>query len=613
MNTLLNADCLSNNYSKANTAKKENILKVFNKLFYFCFEQKKNTFFLAMLFIGSVFPITLWANPYGLPDRQCFYNGEAQSVCLSYKVDWSDYRCHSFVEPDTGYGVYNFYWRRLYPHFVDCSKDICKAPYAKEPETGKCIKYCPPSKPDLNLDIGQCVAREDEEPPKECQAGNPIVISTGEKIQIEFPDYQSKGPLPLFFQRDYRSNRAEESDIFWQQERGKIILNMSYINITQWIRYEQPVGYEPQPWVIVPRLWNVIEGSGSEELQPPVAGHKQWRHNYQSKLYETTTRLIIDSPQGYKIFKPESDIYVSTSLGQDNISSVTLVDGNTGWRYYVSPQYSEYYNNQGQLVRLEQSASIYQTLTYNAEEQLESVTHSLGGSLQFAYNSEGQLSQLTTPDNKTIAYTYDSKGNPTHVTTTYADASIRTRQYHYENADLPFALTGITDEKGVRYASWTYNEQGQAIESVHAGGADKTTFDYNGDVSTSVTSALNKTTIYHYDNSGGMKRLSSVEGVATANCAAANQAYSYYDNGLLQSKTDWQGNTTSYTYNDKHQEISRTEASGTPQARTITTQWHDTFNLPVQISEPSRVISYSYNAQGKLLNKTINPINGQGE
>ncbi len=36
-------------------------------------------------------------------------------------------------------------------------------------------------------------------------------------------------------------------------------------------------------------------------------------------------------------------------------------------------------------------------------------------------------------------------------------------------------------------------------------------------------------------------------------------------------------------------ETSRTEAAGTAQARTITTDWHPTLFLPVQVSEPGRI------------------------
>jgi len=499
-------------------------------------------------------------------------------------------------------GVFIFWLHGCPPGHALCP---CKFPYSLDPIAKQCVKDCPPYKPELNEDIGQCMPIKNKKPPRKQCAGNPVDISTGEKTQTEEPDYQSYGPLPLYFQRNYQSYRADESNIFWQRESSGIALDMSKIDIAYWTRYIQPEDYEPPFTIIRPSPW--------VEDRPPVAGHKQWRHNYQSKLINTESQLIIDSLQGYNSFKLDGENYISTALSQETIKPVQLENGSSGWHYFLSPRYSEYYNSQGQLVRIEQSASIYQTLTYNAEGQLITVTHSLGGSLQLAYNEEGQLSQLITPNNKTIDYSYDSRGNPIQVNTTFTNGETRSRTYHYENSHLPYALTGITDKKGIRFASWTYNYQGKVIESVHAGGTDKTTFIYNGANTTSVTNALNKTTIYRYRTGSGIKRLAIVEGVATENCLAANKEYRYDDNGLVTYKSNWQEHPTIYQYNDKHQEISRTEVVDTSQRRTITTQWHETFNLPVQVTEPTRIITYSYDSEGRLLSKTIIPNNGQGE
>ncbi|OPD89894.1 hypothetical protein AO966_04270, partial [Pseudomonas aeruginosa] len=55
---------------------------------------------------------------------------------------------------------------------------------------------------------------------------------------------------------------------------------------------------------------------------------------------------------------------------------------------------------------------------------------------------------------------------------------------------------------------------------------------------------------------------------------------------------DSRGNLTTYQYNARGLETSRTEAAGTAQARTITTDWHPTLFLPVQVSEPGRITRY---------------------
>ncbi len=51
-------------------------------------------------------------------------------------------------------------------------------------------------------------------------------------------------------------------------------------------------------------------------------------------------------------------------------------------------------------------------------------------------------------------------------------------------------------------------------------------------------------------------------------------------------------------------ELSRTEADGTPEARTVTTEWHPDFRLPMRISEADKITEFSYDAQGRLLSRT---------
>ena len=62
-----------------------------------------------------------------------------------------------------------------------------------------------------------------------------------------------------------------------------------------------------------------------------------------------------------------------------------------------------------------------------------------------------------TPDGP-FSYSYDTNGNLTKVT----KPDTYTIQYEYENATYVNALTGITDEKGVRYATFGYDSSGRA-------------------------------------------------------------------------------------------------------------------------------------------------------
>ena len=80
-------------------------------------------------------------------------------------------------------------------------------------------------------------------------------------------------------------------------------------------------------------------------------------------------------------------------------------------------------------------------------------------------------------------------------------------------------------------------------------------------------------------------------------------ARTYDANGNVASRTDFNGNLTNYTYDlARNLETSRTEGltgrRGTPQTRTISTQWHPTFRLPAAIAEPLRITTNIYDADG---------------
>ncbi|BBP82700.1 hypothetical protein PHLH8_23420 [Pseudomonas sp. Pc102] len=202
-----------------------------------------------------------------------------------------------------------------------------------------------------------------------------------------------------------------------------------------------------------------------------------------------------------------------------------------------------------------------------------------------------------------VSYTYNSIRRLTAVTTTRG-AAVSSQTYQYEDAN-PNLLTGITDERGIRYATWTYDDQGRAISSEHAGGAERTLVSYNADGSSTVTNALGKRTTYRFQTIQGIRRITAIEGEPSANCPNSNSTFTYDDRGLVKTRTDNKGNVTTFDYNDRGLEVSRTEAFGTHQARTITTTWHPTLFLPASVTEPDRITTYSYDDQGRPLSQSV--------
>ncbi|WP_285961991.1 RHS repeat protein [Pseudomonas tohonis] len=202
-----------------------------------------------------------------------------------------------------------------------------------------------------------------------------------------------------------------------------------------------------------------------------------------------------------------------------------------------------------------------------------------------------------------VSYTYNSIRRLTAVTTT-RDAVVSSQTYHYEDAN-PNLLTGITDERGIRYATWAYDDQGRAISSEHAGGAERTLVSYNADGSSTVTNALGKRTTYRFQTIQGIRRITAIEGEPSANCPNSNSTFTYDDRGLVKTRTDNKGNITTFDYNERGLETSRTEAYGTLQARTVTTTWHPTLFLPASVIEPDRITTYSYDDQGRPLSQSV--------
>lgn len=229
--------------------------------------------------------------------------------------------------------------------------------------------------------------------------------------------------------------------------------------------------------------------------------------------------------------------------------------------------------------------------------KISSVIDNFGHALMFSYDSSSRVSQITDPKGWIYKYAYDS--NNKLVSVTYPDNAIR--QYLYENTTFPNVLTGIIDETGSRFATYSYDSRGRAISSEHAGGVEKTTLSYS-DNTTSATDALGNTQYFNFTT-----QFELVKPTSTSNqgCSCGAQAYTYDSNGFLASQTDSNGNVTTYTRDSRGVPLSRTEASGTPQARTITITWHQTYRLPLTITEPNRTTTFTYDVKGNLLTKTV--------
>ncbi|MGE3533160.1 MAG: RHS repeat-associated core domain-containing protein, partial [Steroidobacteraceae bacterium] len=302
----------------------------------------------------------------------------------------------------------------------------------------------------------------------------------------------------------------------------------------------------------------------------------------------------------------------SGSWQGESDTSIALNQDASGYWLQNQDGSRERYSESGRLQAEIDISGRTTTYIYASNDLLTSVIGPYGHEMSFAYDATDNLTSFTDPSGGVYAYTYDSHRNLTRIT--YPDGNAKI--YHYENSSFPNHLTGISylgsSGQPTRYAVYTYDAHGRAVTTEHAGGADRIDFIYNSDDTTTVNAAVSldlsvvRSQTISFTTVVGIVKPTQIQGAACESCGGWASSYTYDINGNVSSKTDFNGNVTTYQYDlSRNLETSRTEAYGTAKARTITTQWHPIYRLPTLITEPGRTTSYTYDASGNQLTRTV--------
>lgn len=403
--------------------------------------------------------------------------------------------------------------------------------------------------------------------PRDCTtAGDPVDVSNANLYQVE-TDYVGGGSNPIKFTRSYNS----------------------------------VAGYE-----------NYNNG-GSLTYGNPIMG-QGWAASYFQYLLPVT---VTDSSTTYNTvyaYRPDGRTLAFTEYNgvysPDGDVADSLERTQNGWEFQTADDTIETYDASGRLVSIARRGQAPVTVNYASGSSFPdpptSVSDAFGHVLKFSYviNSTGQknLASITDPNGKPVSYSYDSYDNLTSVT--LADGT--TRSYSYGSSPNEHLLTTLTDEAQVAYANWTYNGSLVTSEQL-AGGVDAYQFSYSlssAGGSRSVTDPLGTTRTYDQQLIWGAFWMTSSSGPCPG--CGEDQARTYDADGNVTTRTDFDGNETTYSYDETtNLETSRTEAYGTPQARTITTQWDPNWRQPDLITYPDHTVAYSYDSMGNVLTKTI--------
>ncbi|WP_235430570.1 DUF6531 domain-containing protein, partial [Cupriavidus pauculus] len=264
-----------------------------------------------------------------------------------------------------------------------------------------------------------------------CPVGNPVFPSTGVKVQPEL-DISGQGPHPLDLVRTYTS---------------------------------------------------------AFQVRPRDGFGNLWMHNWQRKIQpplpNSPNTVALRGDGSTVAFAPGGGGWLAPASVRDRLVAVRVGSALTGWQYVnAATDEVEFYDASGKLLSIKARNGWVTSLSYSDAATpfalapraglLLAVQNQFGVRLDFTYDAQGRIASVATPNGATIRYTYDANWMLTSVT--WPDGTVR--GYHYEDPRFAGALTGITDEKGIRFATFAYDSLGRAAAEEHANGVDKLQFGY---------------------------------------------------------------------------------------------------------------------------------------
>ena len=308
----------------------------------------------------------------------------------------------------------------------------------------------------------------------------------------------------------------------------------------------------------------------------------------------------------------------------------------TGWKYIAQNGAIELYNLKGNIQSIEHNN---QTINYQikANEFVNKITNQHGNYITLAnYAFLYVYTVFTAEDGRAWTLNYSdlsNGGDPNKlISITYPDNTVKT--FHYEDARFPHALTGITDRRGVRYATYEYEEKytgdtdGRVVKEWHhaqdSSGTEvkveELSIDYNVDNTRTITNSRGKVSTYTVVKNNDLWQIADITGPGCSNCSNANTSFVYdpATNDLITKTVD--GQTTKYmNYDTKGQYALKIEAFGSTEPRS-TGYIYDPrfFNKPIAIYEESvhagnnKVTTYTYDEHANVLSMNINGYKTDG-
>lgn len=240
---------------------------------------------------------------------------------------------------------------------------------------------------------------------------------------------------------------------------------------------------------------------------------------------------------------------------------------------------AEVYDSQGWLLRIVPPSGIPVSMSYTATGRLQRIA-SRGRAITLTYNAQQHIETVTAPDGAITAYVYDAIGHLTGVLRPDGTS----RQYVYDSSAWGHGLTRVIDERGTQSLAWTYDGQGRVLGAALGNQIATMSLAYQGEGVTTQTDPRGVARTFAFTRVGGHRAMTTVSGPPCRTCDYP-QAMTYDTAGHVDSVTSFDGITTTFTRDPKRGlETARVEAAnlGAALARTVQTDWHEAFDVPVE-------------------------------
>ncbi|WP_431287589.1 RHS repeat domain-containing protein [Roseateles chitinivorans] len=360
------------------------------------------------------------------------------------------------------------------------------------------------------------------------------------------------------------------------------------------------------------------------------------------------------------VFQPDGSIFAvrgahhqvsftSSGVARDPDVNDRLTTQSGTWRYVDAARQSiDVFNGQGQLVSMATRTGRTTTYQYSDATTTAAVapypgllirtTDENGRQVQFRYvagaSGKALVRQMTGADGLTTTFDYDDKDNLTGVT--WPDQN--KRRYVYEMVDLPWAMTGMFDEKDVRTGTYAYDIAGRARSTEGAGGVNRYSVAWTlppqmtGDFVLDMNGATVTRTFSWQPGNGievtlpngqidrltssavvGFPQVSTRSQPAGAGCGPATSQQVPDSNGNVVQADDFNGNRVCRSFDlTRNLEIGRVEGLDAQAAcgsvlpaqstlpagsRRVSTEWHPDWRIETRTAMPRRIETNVYNGQ----------------